>query len=147
MARITQVVRICAIRVHLRSAKDLSQFLGRDDLKLCIGAIVRLLIRTPAAKLSDVTESVTLHMIVCDLDNQFRPQRLPGQIFTLAPTTLTAGHALSIEFRPALPGMRVERILAIGRQELDQLNPGFVAEARADADMLQLSRVIEQTQK
>src|SRR5947208_16880838 len=70
------------------------EFLRRHYLELRIGAIARLLVGTPPAKLGRVPETIALHMIVGDFDDQFRTQRLPRKVLALAPSALAARNAL-----------------------------------------------------
>src|ERR1051325_4446105 len=101
------------------------QFFRRDHFELIVGAIPRLLIGAPSAKLRCVTKSVALHMIIRNFDDQLRTQRLPGQILTRAPAALAPGHAkigLSVRLlRPIFPWMMGERIFAIRCEKLYEL--------------------------
>ena len=76
--------------------EDRPKLVRRDDLELGEGAVARLLVRAPAAELRRVPEAHSLHVIVGDLDDQLRAERLPGKILALAPAALRP--------RPALPG-------------------------------------------
>src|SRR6187551_1026799 len=76
-------------------SEDRRQFQRRDDFKLGIRAILRLLIGTPPAELREMPESPALHVFIRDFNNQFRPQRFPRQILTLAPAALAAGHSMT----------------------------------------------------
>ena len=49
----------------------------RDDFQLIEGAVARALVCAPAAELRCVSEPIALHVVVCDLDDQLRTQRLP----------------------------------------------------------------------
>src|SRR5882672_7521794 len=57
--------------------KNCRQFLRRNDLELSIGAVVRLFVAPPSAKLRRMTKAVPLHVVVCDFDHQFGTQRFP----------------------------------------------------------------------
>ena len=48
---------------------------------------------------------------------------------------------------PRAPGMRVERILAIRREKVDELPPFRRREARAHADVLEMSVVVVQAEQ
>ena len=133
--------------------ENLCQLLRRNDFELRIGAVARPLVGSPPPKLRRVTEAPALHVIVCDLDDQLGPQRLPRQILALAPAALAARHALCRLHRglPAsaqcLPRVIRERVLAIRREEFHQLPPLLVGEARAHADVLELAGIIEEAEQ
>src|SRR6516165_2095542 len=141
------------LRTLAACGKNLSQFLRRDHLKLRIAAVLRRLVFSPAPKLCGVTKTLPLHVVVRNLHNQLRPQRFPRQILTLAPAALAAWHSAtsptlpSFAFGPRLPGMTGERVLAVGREEIDQLSSFCCGEAGANADVLQSARVIVQTEQ
>ena len=90
-----------------------------------------------------VPKAIALHVLIGDFDDQLGTERLPRQIFALAPTALPAGHAMSgfsvyeFGFRPALPRMIGERVVAIGREKFYQLTALFGCEAGADTDVLE----------
>ena len=81
-------------KAHLPCGKIAASSCGRNDFKLGIGTIAGLFVRSPSAELRRVPEAISLHVIVSNFYNQFRPQRFPRQIFALAPATLSAGHSL-----------------------------------------------------
>src|SRR5271154_5980391 len=70
------------------------QLVRRNDLKLRVGAIARLLVGPPLPELRHMTESRPLHMLVCNFDHQLGSERLPGQILAVAPTALTSRHPM-----------------------------------------------------
>src|SRR5277367_1255860 len=70
------------------------QLVRRNDFKLRVSAIARLLVGTPLPKLRHMTESRALHMLVCNFDYQLGPERLPRQILAVAPTALTSRHPM-----------------------------------------------------
>ena len=74
--------------------KNCRQFLRRNNFKLTVGTVAEFFIHSPSAELRRVTKAISLHVIVSNFQNQFRPQWLPRQIFALAPATLSAGHSL-----------------------------------------------------
>src|SRR5215510_10443469 len=74
--------------------EDRSQLVWRDNLELCVSAVGWLLIRTPPAKLRQMTETASLHMFVCDLDDQLGTKRFPRKILIPAPAALAARHAM-----------------------------------------------------
>ena len=53
------------------------ELVRRDDLKLRVGAIARLLVGAPPSELRHVTEAGALHMLVRDFHNYLGPERLP----------------------------------------------------------------------
>ena len=75
--------------------EDRRQLVRRDHLELGEGAVARPLVVAPAAKLRGVAEAAALHVVVGDLDDQLRTERLPGQVLALAPAARCAGPALS----------------------------------------------------
>ena len=114
----------------------------RDDLELRVGAVARRLVRPPAPELRGVAEARALHVVVGDLDDELGSQRLPREVLALAPAALRAGPALAAALRvgragPLLPRMIDQRVLAVRRQEGDELAALRVGEARGDADVLE----------
>src|ERR1700681_4817431 len=128
--------------------EDLRELLRRNNLELIEGAVARTLVVAPPAKLRGVPEATPLHVVVRDLDDELRAQRLPRQILTRAPPTLRAGPpmrlAICIRLRlcPIPPRVSVERVLAIWSEKFHQLQALRVGEARADADVLEISAVV-----
>ena len=47
------------------------QLFRRNHFELVIGAVARLLVRAPSTKLRCMTETIALHVIVSDFDDQF----------------------------------------------------------------------------
>src|SRR5215471_14006000 len=123
----------------------------RDDLELRIRTVAGLLVGAPSSKLSRVAESVPLHVVVSNLDNEFRPERLPGQILALTPAAQATRHTHGVLFRirpgPILPGMVAQSIAPILAQMLHKLTPLRLGEAGADADMMKAARFIEETKE
>src|SRR5271155_2423239 len=76
------------------SRENRFQLVRRNDFKLRISAIARLLVGPPLPELRHMTESRPLHMLVRNLDYQLGSERLPGQILAVAPTALTSRHAM-----------------------------------------------------
>src|ERR1700722_4398592 len=58
--------------------ENFREFLRRNYFELRISAISWLFVSSPSAKVRHVTKAASLHVLVCDFQNQFRPQRLPG---------------------------------------------------------------------
>src|SRR5438094_9465995 len=78
-------------RVALSLAREKHrQLVRRDDFQLIEGALLRLLVEPPAAKLRCVAKPCPLHMVISDLDHQLRTKRLPSEILALAPAAQTA---------------------------------------------------------
>src|SRR4029453_14738666 len=120
--------------------------LGADALELGIRAVARLLVGAPAAKLRCVTEAAALHVIVGDFDDQFGTQRLPRQIFALAPPALAARHAplgFTARLRPIFPRVSGKRVFAVGSEEFYQLAALCFREARAPPDPPQAARAVQ----
>src|SRR5213078_947484 len=83
-------------RVALSPArKNRRQLVRRDDFQLIEGALLRLLVEPPAAKLRCVAKTLPLHMVIGDLDHQLRTKRFPSEILALAPAAQTARTALA----------------------------------------------------
>src|SRR5277367_1448605 len=76
------------------SRENRFQLVRRNDFKLRVGAIARLLVGTPLPELRHMTESRSLHMLICNLNYQLGTERLPRQILAVAPTALTSGHSM-----------------------------------------------------
>src|SRR5262245_49987761 len=94
-----------------------------------------------------MTETGSLHVIVCHFDYQFRSQRFPRQILSLAPSALASRHPAENVAGPLSPRMTVQCVFTIRRKEFHQLAPLGIREARADADMLQCARIVEQSEQ
>ena len=99
---------------------------------LGVGTVAGLFVRSPPAKLRRVPEAISLHVIVSNFYDQFRPQWFPRQIFALAPATLPAGHSLDtfiILVRVLSPGllrMIHQRIFSIRLEKFQQLCSGLM---------------------
>src|SRR5439155_24522199 len=66
-------------RVALSPAREnRRQLVRRDDFELIEGALLRLLVEPPAAKLRCVAKTRPLHMVISDLDHQLRTKRFPN---------------------------------------------------------------------
>ena len=95
------------------ASKDLRELVRRDDFELGVRAVGRALVGAPPAEVRGVTKTAALHVVVSHLDHQLRSQRLPAEVFSLAPATLRARHALAVRSRllarPVLPGMPLQR--------------------------------------
>src|SRR5271167_3512139 len=76
------------------SRENRFQLVRRNDFKLRVGAIARLLVATPLPELRHMAESLALHMLICNFDYQLGPERLPRQILAVAPTALTSRHPM-----------------------------------------------------
>src|SRR6185369_4700169 len=131
--------------------EDLGQLLWRHNFELRVSAIARLLVRPPPSKLRDMAKAAALHVVISDFDYKLGPQRLPGQIFALAPSALAARHALlgaiRCVFGPMLPWVRGKSVLSVRRQVVYKLTPDPFGEARADSDMLQRAGFVEKTEQ
>src|ERR1700683_2215929 len=107
--------------------KNCRQFLRSNNFELGIGTIAGIFVRAPSAELCRMPEATSLHVIVSNFYNQFRPQWFPRQILALAPATLSAGHSpdtfiiLGRVLSPGLPRMVHQRIFSIRLQKLHQL--------------------------
>src|SRR4051812_7987556 len=132
----------------LTSGEDRRELVRRYDLELSERAIGRTLVLAPAPELSGVAEAAPLHVVVGDLRHELGAERLPGEVLPLAPAALRSGPAMyrlalvRSRLGPGAPRMVVERPLAVGREEVDQLATFRRRKARADPDMLQRARVI-----
>src|SRR5712691_7110510 len=69
------------------------QLLGRNNFELGIGAVVRLFVHAPSAKLRSVSKAASLHVVVGDFDHQLASEWFPRQVLALAPAALAARHA------------------------------------------------------
>jgi hypothetical protein len=92
-------------------------------------------------------------MVVRDFNDQFRTERLPGQVLALAPAALAARYAvlgftiLWCMLGPILPRVSAESVLTIGSEEFYQLASLLFREARADAYMLERAFVVEEAEQ
>jgi len=133
-------------------AENFEELLRGYNLELRVGAIGRLLIRPPAAKLRDVPEAIALHVIVGDLDHELGPERFPGEIFTLTPATLATGHALRcagflVAAGPCFPRMIGKRVFTIRLQEFSELLASIRRKTGTHSDMLQRAGIIIETKQ
>src|SRR2546423_15179005 len=121
------------------------ELVRRYDLQLIERASARRLVAAPATELSSMSKPVALHMIVRNFDDQLRTDRLPRQVLSLAPTTLSARHPMRLTIRlgmrlcPPAPWMSVERVLTIGSKKSHQLLPLGIGESGADTDVLEVA--------
>src|SRR5277367_2325029 len=76
------------------SSENRFQLVRRNDFKLRVGAIARLLVGPPLPELRHMAESRSLHMLICNLNYQLGTERLPRQILAVAPTALTSRHPM-----------------------------------------------------
>src|SRR5882672_10092218 len=72
------------------TTENLRQLLRRNNFELGVRTVAWLFIHAPPSKLRCVTEAAALHVVVSHFDYKLRPQRLPRQVFALAPPTLSA---------------------------------------------------------
>jgi len=123
--------------------EDGLQFFWRHYFKLSEGARGWLAVGAPTAKMGHVPETSALHVLVCNLDDEFGAERLPGKVFSLTPAAFAAGHAMFAGFVvffgafPMLPRMIAQGVFAKGCNEIEKLAAHFGGEACADADVLQ----------
>jgi len=137
----------CASCGYFLMSEDLRQFLRWDDFKLGVGAIGGLFVFAPSSKLGGVSETASLHVVVCDFHDQLHAERLPRQVLARTPATLASGHALIHFSRPMFPGMIGQRIFAIRREEFDKLPSLLFCKAGTDADVLQGACIVEEPQQ
>ena len=76
------------------AGKNRHQLLRRNHLELRERTIARALVVAPPAKMRRVPKAISLHVIVCDLDDELGSQRLPRQILALTPSAHAARHAM-----------------------------------------------------
>src|SRR5262245_42640546 len=119
------------------AGENCQQLLRRNDFELSICTVAWLPVRAPPSKLGHVTEAHALHVLVGDLDYELGSQRFPRQVLALAPAALATGHAAfgfagcGFAFRPSLPGVSDERILAVGREVFYEFAALLIRETRA----------------
>ncbi len=133
--------------------KNCRQFLWRNNFKLGVGTIAGLFVRSPSAELRRMPKAISLHVVISNFYNQFRPHWFPRQIFALAPATLSAGHSLNAfiifgrVLSPCLPRMVHQCIFSIRLEKLHQLFSFRRAETRTDPNVLQSAGIVEQTEQ
>ena len=93
-ARCTRRRNLLELGTPQVSRENRFQLVRRNDFKLRVSAIARLLVGTPLPELRHMTESRPLHMLVCNFDYQLGSERLPRQILAVAPTALTSRHPM-----------------------------------------------------
>src|SRR5580704_4900675 len=132
-ARLTTVAR----------AENAVQLVGGGDFQLIVAAVLRALVWTPAQELRGMSEPSPLHVVVRDLTDALRPERLPAQIFPAVPPAGRTGHPLSLRagfllcHGPIPPWMVFERVGAQRRQLDDELLAHRGRERRGDPDMVE----------
>src|SRR5579871_4520090 len=96
-----------------------------------------------------MSEAISLHVVVRDLHHQLGTQRLPRKVLPLAPATQSSWHARPhcLGGRPCFPWMIVERVVPVRGEKLHQLAATGHREAGANANMLQLTIVVEQSKQ
>ena len=100
-----------------------------------------------------VAEAAALHVLVGNFNHQLGTQRLPGQVFALAPAALAAGHATpsftSLESCSAQPlqGMIGERVPSIRQKKFCELAALLGGKARTNTHVLQCSPIIEEAEQ
>ena len=98
-----------------------------------------------------MAKAISLHVLIRYFDNELGTQRLPGKIFSAAPAAFAPWHAMfvtvGIVFLPGFPGVVRQRILAVGAKECEELPPLFLCKAGADANVLERSSVVIQSQQ
>src|SRR5204862_1380337 len=139
-------------RRDLTSREDLCQLVRWHDLELRIRAVTRTLVATPAAELRRVPKAASLHVAVRPLGDELGPKRRPGQVLALAPAALHPRtpvrlRLVRLRFRPRAPGMPVEGVLAVRGKEIHELAALGRGKARADADVLEVRRVVEEAEE
>ena len=93
----------------------------------------------PAAKMGHVAETAALHVLIGNFHHELRTQRFPGEVFALTPAAVSARHPLTrlgYCIGPCTPGMILERVFAVRREEVDQFHPLLLRKTGADADVL-----------
>src|SRR5687768_617288 len=70
-------VKVTRIEALTPGGEDRSQLVRRNDLQLIVSTIPGLLVSPPAAELCGMPEPVALHMVVRNLNDELRTQRLP----------------------------------------------------------------------
>src|SRR4029079_10705234 len=84
-------------------AEDARELVRRGGLQLVVAAVRGRLVRAPAADRRPVTEPVALEVVVGDLDDALRAERLPREVLAPVPAARRAGQP------PPPPGPRPPR--------------------------------------
>src|SRR5262249_20602916 len=74
--------------------KDRRELMRWHDLELRERTVTRWLVRSPPSELRRMAKAPALHVVVRDLDDELRTQRLPREIFALTPSAPVTGSAL-----------------------------------------------------
>src|SRR5262249_2232174 len=136
-----------------RRAENAVQLGGGRDFQLIVAAVLRALVWTPAQELRGMSEPSPLHVVVRDLTDALRPERLPAQIFPAVPPAGRTGQPLSLRagfllcHGPIPPWMVFERIGAHPRQLDDELLAHGCRERRGDPDMVERAIVVVQAEQ
>ena len=100
-----------------------------------------------------MSEQSPLHVVVLDLTDALRPERLPAQIFPAVPPAGRTGQPLSLRagfllcHGPIPPWMVFERVGAQRRQLDDELLAHRGRERRGDPDMVERVIVVVQAEQ
>src|SRR5262249_24915078 len=100
-----------------------------------------------------MSEPRPLHVVVCDLTDALRPERLPAQIFPAVPPAGCTGQPLSLRAGfllcrgPIPPWMLVECLRAQRRQLDDELFAHLGGERRGDPDMVERVIVVVEAEQ
>src|SRR6185369_2330444 len=66
----------------------------------------------------------------------------------MTPATLRTWHALAEIFtRPLFPRMRLERVLPVRFEKLDQLDPLLIGKTRTHSNVLQLALIVKKSEQ
>src|SRR5262245_60508018 len=76
-------------------AEDLLELERRGLLELVVAAVLGTLVGSPALERGGVPEPIALEVVVGDLGNPLRSERLPGQVLAAVPARRRAGKALA----------------------------------------------------
>src|SRR5262245_40253040 len=130
--------------------EDLLELVRSRDLELIVLAVGWSFVGAPALKDRGVAEAVPLHVVVLHLADALQTKRLPGQILAGAPPALAARHAgrtRLVQVRPVAPRMVFERPLPQWRELLRQLATPRHRERRRDADVMEPTLSIVESQE
>src|SRR3974377_751577 len=100
-----------------------------------------------------MSEPSPLHVVVRDLTDTLRPERLPAQIFPAVPPAGRTGQPLSLFTcflffpRPHPPWMVFECVRAQQRQLDDELLAHHGRESRGDPDMVERAIVVVEAEQ
>ena len=94
------------VQLGITRSEDFLELEWSCYLELVVAAVQRALVGAPAEEPRRVPEARSLHVVVGDLADAFRPERLPAQVLAAVPPAGRARQPLCRRARLVLRGRR-----------------------------------------